>query len=130
MNIRFSRLNFAKGSYMNDVMQVWLFFWPLPHHKFFYYWGLSAVVTKSLHPFPLRPWRHLRTTPKVRQLVLNLFFRQLLKSSNSEKQRNNKRMSTLKETKEVDDDEEDAGITIKVQWNLAYCYHRLLLSAA
>ena len=38
--------------------------WPPLHHAFLYK-GLSAVVTKSLTPFPLRPRCHLWTIPKL-----------------------------------------------------------------
>ncbi len=43
-------------SFINDVTQFWSFFDPFPsppHCHAFYYWGLSAVVTKSLTPSPL-----------------------------------------------------------------------------
>ena len=35
----------------------------LPHRHEFYYQGLWTVVKESLTPSPLRPWRHLWTTP-------------------------------------------------------------------
>ena len=55
----------VKGSSINDGTQFWKFFdQPSPHCHAFYYWGLSTVVTKSFTPSPLRPWRHLWTTPK------------------------------------------------------------------
>ena len=51
---------------------------------------------------------------ETRPYIIYNLFRQLLKTSNSQKQHRNKRMTTLKESKEIDDDPEDTGITIKV----------------
>jgi hypothetical protein len=39
------------------------FFNPSPKRHAFYYYGHSTVVTNSLTPLPLRPLRHLWTSP-------------------------------------------------------------------
>ncbi len=59
----------SRGPSIDNVMKLRTFFDHLPHRHAFYYWGL--VLLSQNVPSPLRPWRHLWTSPSVRYKHIN-----------------------------------------------------------